>query len=36
MSKRGRGLFEKYGRKLRNNVEVDIPEKGLENVEWFT
>jgi len=23
----------KYGRKLRNNIDNDIPEKGLENVE---
>jgi hypothetical protein len=31
-----RELVEKYGRKLRNKVEVDIPEKGCENVKRFT
>jgi hypothetical protein len=36
MSKWKRGLLEKYGRKPRNNIEVDIPEKGRQNVERFT
>jgi len=28
-----RELLEKYGRKLRNNIDIDIPGRGPENVE---